>query len=494
MNVKKNIAVFMAVILLGGALLSCKKDDPTPEIYTPETVEPYDDGLLTDYTDDAEKLAYIEGLQNTFAALAPTDAASFTVTETETGVAVTGYVGSASEVRIPSEIDGKAVVKIADGAFSGNGVITRLYIPDSVTSIGTNILKGATALRALRTPLLGADANGAQYLGYLFGGAKHENNAVSVPTTLEYLEIGGPAQHLADFALFECDDLICVTLPESMKVLGAYSVYGCRKLTAINVDHLTAVEEHALDACSSLTRLDFGASLTSVGRGALEGCIGLRRLQLPFVGGTATENTYLGYIFGAAVPDFSGGYYPPYLNDVTLLDGCTLIGDYAFYECASLKFVSIPEGVASIGVRAFSGCVRMTAVWLPNSVATIRENAFFGCLSMEQVHVGVTLSAMAADGEQQSANASSLTSIGVNAFYNCGALQSIELPKSLTALPASCFAGCASLVAIDLGGVTQVGKNAFLHCNSLRLVTALPNVTFEDGNEAAKKLVYGEGE
>ena len=137
------------------------------------------------------------------------------------------------------------------------------------------------------------------------------------------------------------------------------------------------------------------------------------------------------------------------------------------------------EGIASIGVRAFYGCTNLREIASPDSVTEIRENAFFHCWNLKEVTFG---------------SASRLNKVGINAFYGCRTLLEIALPDSLHALPASCFAGCASLVAIDLGGVTQVGKNAFLHCNSLRLVTALPNVTFEDGNEAAKKLVYGEGE
>ncbi|MBR3894090.1 MAG: leucine-rich repeat domain-containing protein [Clostridia bacterium] len=79
-----------------------------------------------------------------------------------------------------------------------------------------------------------------------------------------------------------------------------------------------------------------------------------------------------------------------------------------------------------------------------------------------------------------------LTSIGLNAFYGCSALTDVRLPKTLTALPASCFADCTSLATVDLGGVTHVGKNAFRNCNALTSVTPVENVTFEDGNELAQ--------
>ena len=226
------------------------------------------------------------------------------------------------------------------------------------------------------------------------------------------------------------------------------------------------------------SQTQFGKSLTSIGIGALEGCIGLRSLTLPFVGGTATENTYLGYLFGATVPDFSGGFYPPYLTRVTLLDGAPAIGDYAFYECDSLVSLTLPEGMTSIGVRAFSACVRLSAIDLPNSLTSIGDNAFFGCLSLARVGLD--------------ANASRLTALGVNAFYGCDALESVVLPTGLTTLPASCFAGCVSLATVDLGGVMQVGKNAFYQCTRLTHLKARDGIVLDDGNDPAQLLLFGE--
>lgn len=479
MKANKGIAALLAVILTLGALVSCGgKKDGAAETYTPETVEPIDDNLQTDYTDDGDKLAYINALRATFADMAETDGTLFTVSESPTGVTVIGYTGSAAEVRIPTEIGGRSVTGIADGAFADNGLITKLYLPDGIVSVGEGVLEGMTALRALRTPLMGADADEAQFLGYLFGGTQYADNGMRVPATLEYLELGGNMETLADFALFECDDLICVTLPDAMKAVGIYSFYYCTRLLAVNTDKLTTVGEHAFDSCRALTRMDFGGALTSIGIGAMEGCIGLRTLTLPFVGGSATENTYLGYLFGAAALDFSGGFYPPYLTRVTLLEGCSAFGDYAFYECDSLERVNIPEGVTALGIRAFSGCVRLETVTLPNSLTAIGDNAFFGCLSLGGVEID--------------ADASCLASIGVNAFYDCGLLRQIKLSRGLTALPASCFAGCVSLESIDLGGVTSVGKNAFYKCTRLQSVSAQSDVTFAAGNEVAENLLNGE--
>ena len=287
MSANKMTAILLAVITILGVLASCsaKEEQPfktTPEL--PETAEPFSPELVTDYTEDEATLAIITDLRATFIQMAETPAADFSFTTSALGVTVTKYSGSAENLRIPEEINGQAVIAIANGAFAEHQALKALYIPDSVQSLGTGILADCVALSALRTPILGADKESEQYLGYLFGADSYENNARDVPATLTYLELGGEATSLADFALFDCNDLVCITLPESMTELGTYSLYMCSNLLAINTEHLTSIADHAMDSCSALTRLEFGEGLTSIGLGALEGCVGLRSLTFPFVG------------------------------------------------------------------------------------------------------------------------------------------------------------------------------------------------------------------
>ena len=474
----KMLAVMLAAMLVIGGLTSCQGNEgDVIETYTPQTAEPIDDAQQKDYTDDADRLSYINAMKATFTDMGETDASFFTVTDNQSGVTVTGYTGTAAEVRIPAVIGEKNVTAVGQNAFSDNAVITKLYIPDGVTKIGAGALRGMTALRALHTPLLGETEDKPQFLGALFGGAQYTDNGKHVPSSLEYLEIGEGMTVLADFALFECDDLICVALPESMTTVGVYSFFYCGSLLAVNTESLTEVAEHAFDSCTALTRMDFGRSLTGIGLGALEGCIGIRALTLPFVGGTATENTYLGYVFGATVPDFSAGFYPPYLTRVTLLEGCVTVGDYAFFECDSLETVQIPEGVTSVGLRAFSDCVRLESIVLPKSLTAIGVSAFSSCLGLKSLSFSED---------------SALNSIGINAFYGCGQLKTVSLGNALSSLPASCFAGCVSLETVDLGGVTQVGKNAFYKCTRLKEIKTQANTVFADGNDAATRLLQEE--
>ena len=477
MTMKRTLAIFLAVITILTLFASCGKENRNEdawELYEPETAEASDPDLQSDYTADAETVAYLDALKKTFLNLPASPAADFKTAETDGGVAVTDYLGEDRAVRIPDQFDGKAVVAVSDAAFADCKTLEKLYIPDTVRTYGEGVLKGCSSLKALHAPLpQGEDA----YLGYLFGSSAYTDNARDIPSSLAYFELGGTMTELPAHALFDCNDLVLVTLPAGVTAVGAYALYNCESLLALDVSGIKTLSEHALDSCAALTRLDFGEALTTLGFGALQGCDELRRLTLPFVG-DGGENAYLGYAFGAEVPDFAKGFYPPYLSEITLLAQGSSLGDYAFFECETLTRVNMCEGVRSIGVRAFAGCTRLTSIALPASLESIRENAFFGCISLETISF---------------AEGSALKSIGINAFYKCGQLKEIALPDSLKSLPASCFADCFSLCSVDLGGVTAVGKNAFHRCTRLASATIADNAVIENGNTPLDRLIAPKG-
>ena len=62
-----------------------------------------------------------------------------------------------------------------------------------------------------------------------------------------------------------------------------------------------------------------------------------------------------------AMPNYSNTSHAPWYDDrasiktVTIADGVTNIGAYAFSGCTSLTSITIPDGVTSIGDSAFSG-------------------------------------------------------------------------------------------------------------------------------------------
>ena len=70
---------------------------------------------------------------------------------------------------------------------------------------------------------------------------------------------------------------------------------------------------------------------------------------------------------------------------------------------------------------------------------------------------------------------SGVTGLGLNCFYGCESLTSINIPESVTSLGVNCFRDCTSLSSITLPeSVTSIGFSCFLGCSALILITVLP--------------------
>lgn len=67
-------------------------------------------------------------------------------------VEITDYIGSAENVDIPAEIDGKSVTSIGSWAFGDCKSLTSVTIPDSVTEIGYSAFSGCSSLTSITIP------------------------------------------------------------------------------------------------------------------------------------------------------------------------------------------------------------------------------------------------------------------------------------------------------------------------------------------------------
>lgn len=82
----------------------------------------------------------------------PSDTASlYTYADCDGGIIITGYLGREGQVKIPSEIDGKKVVGIGEGAFR-NSAAEQVIVPDGVLSIGWFAFSGSYKLSSVILP------------------------------------------------------------------------------------------------------------------------------------------------------------------------------------------------------------------------------------------------------------------------------------------------------------------------------------------------------
>jgi len=68
-----------------------------------------------------------------------------------------------------------------------------------------------------------------------------------------------------------------------------------------------------------------------------------------------------------------------------------IIDKWAFYACHGLQDITIPNGVTTVGDGAFWGCEYLSDLTLPSSVQKINDNGFDGCIGLSKIKVEATI-------------------------------------------------------------------------------------------------------
>ena len=147
----------------------------------------------------------------------------------------------------------------------------------------------------------------------------------------------------------------------------------------------------------------------------------------------------------------------------------TAIGENAFWECTSLKEVTIPQSVTSIGDKAFYDCRGLTSVTIPQSVTSIGDHAFDECIHLKTLSFGEN-----SFGENIETN---IKTIGNYAFFHCNDLESVTIPQSVTSIGREAFRFCNKMESLAINGaIESMGIGAFAGCISLKTLSLGENI------------------
>ena len=144
--------------------------------------------------------------------------------------------------------------------------------------------------------------------------------------------------------------------------------------------------------------------------------------------------------------------YRQNIKSVSFGDGITSIGNYAFFQCNRINYVTIPPTVNSLGEGAFNQCSEIKKVEIYASISDIKEMTFLYCEKLETISFPSTL-----------------TSIERKAFSGCNSLKEIDIPASVISIKSEAFFNCDALQKVSFHeGLKSIGGVAFLECDSLK--------------------------
>ena len=172
------------------------------------------------------------------------------------------------------------------------------------------------------------------------------------------------------------------------------------------------------------------------------------------------------------------------LTEVKLPEYLEIIPDYTFYKCWQLATVSMPSNLKEIGESAFENCISLTSVGkLPDTLISLGEKVFAGSM-IESVELPKGLSAIPAMAFTSCEKLKSIvipdciTSIGDFAFSNSG-LKSVFFQGEIETMGYFTFYACKELTDVKLPDhLKRIVSNMFAECEVLTRITLPENVEY----------------
>ncbi len=356
-------------------------------------------------------------------------------------------------VTIPSfvEIDGEQykVVEIGPHSFS-NTKISRIVLPETITTIGDGAFNGCNELTCINFP------SSLETIGDAFGylpklrkiiipdigawcSVEKKSLIVRYPSQLfvdEYtekkdLDIPLGVTSIGNYSFANFENINTVFLPNSVKSIGNSVFQGCLQLAFIELPEcLCSIGDYAFRGCKTKYFV-IPQSVESIGRGALD-----------------YENEALERLYcSICSPETIAGLKNSFSNNSNCVSLYVPYGTKNLYEnsvntTAFLKIEEIGEPLVANMQICKDGTIAEflieddTNVQLGFGNSNAVSDTIDGYISIP--------SSVVKWGKTYNIN-----KIGINAFINCERIDSIHIPKSIISIEKA-FSNCSSLHAVSM--------------------------------------------
>ena len=244
------------------------------------------------------------------------------------------------KIILPSTLDGKQIISLANEAFILGTKITEVTIPSTVKEIGLYAFSGCKSLKNV-------DLGNVEKISDKAFNACTALTSIKLPKTLNKDASGSPfsgCTSLKNIVLEEgmtiVPNFVCavtpieeITIPSTVKEIGLYAFSGCKSLKNVDLGNVEKISDKAFNACTALTSIKLPKTLNKDASGS------------PFSGCTSLKN-------------------------IVLEEGMTIVPNFV---CAvtPIEEITIPSTVKEIGLYAFSGCTSLNKITILDSVKNI---------------------------------------------------------------------------------------------------------------------------
>ncbi len=243
-------------------------------------------------------------------------------------------------ITIPSTLDGRTVISLANEALKSATKITEIEIPSTVKEIGLWAFSGCTSLSKV-------DLGNVQKISDQSFKDCTGLTSIKLPKTLNKNASGAPfvgCTNLKNIVLEEgmtvIPDYVCantpiteIEIPSTVKEIGLWAFSGCTSLSKVDLGNVQKISDQSFKNCTALTSIKLPKTLNKDASGE------------PFVGCTNLKNIVLEEGM-TVIPDYVCASTP--ITEIVIPNTAKEIGMWAFKNCSLLKKITILDNVENI--------------------------------------------------------------------------------------------------------------------------------------------------
>ena len=284
---------------------------------------------------------------------------------------------------------------------------------------------------------------------------------------LKQLQLPNTTLAVDSFALANCSGLESIELPSNLEIIGLGTFIGCDGLQTLTVPNtVDSIAEGAFQRMSRLRELTLGNGVTTIDNSLLLGDDSLQYINL----GREFRSFHPVVFYTApGLEEINVFYENPYLSSD---DGVLFTHDMdtlmMFPPASRFSEYVIPDGVKRVARSAFYGAKNLTSVSMPESLTVIDSLAFFDCMALEQVEMGTGIDSIA------------FGAFGMTPNSEPGALTQLNLPASVSYIEGGaffCHQGLKAVVVDSDNPVYASDENGFVYDKSLSKLVYAPAST-----------------
>ena len=287
-------------------------------------------------------------------------------------IEITKYNGSASNLNIPSTIDGKQVSYIGSDSFRGNKYLNSVTIPDSVKVI--------------------------------------QPRAFAECSNLSTLKFGKNVEKIYDYVFFQTN-ITEITLPEKLNHISGIAFLGNCVIKNINVD----ANNTNFSSNNGIVFSKDKKKIVLYPQGKTEKAYTIPSTVEEICDSAFSYAQVESITISKSVKKF-GNYVFSSTNikSITIPSTVTEMGYGPVADCQKLISANIQSKVKVLPYDMFNGCASLKNVTLNDNIEEIYNRAFYGCKSLSNITLP-----------------KNLKKIDAGSFYECSNLNNIKIPSGV---------------------------------------------------------------